>query len=74
MANRTVKRGEIWDSGVQVEYKWGDFDLLVFNVIWGLFGAKNTILKTLLLSHYDSFSAKQFICVSFDSSHKTLEI
>ncbi len=37
MANRTVKRGEIWDSGVQVEYIRGDFDLVVFNVIWGSF-------------------------------------
>ncbi len=39
MADRTAIWGEIWDSGVVAKCIWGTFDLLVFNGIWGSFGA-----------------------------------
>ncbi len=38
-AGRRAKRGEIWDSGTQVTFTWRTFDLVVFEVILGSFGA-----------------------------------
>ncbi len=34
-----AKKSEIWNSGIVVTCIWGIFDLLVFNVIFRLFGA-----------------------------------
>ncbi len=39
MAGRRAIRSEIWESGVIVTRIWGTFDLLVFKVILGSFGA-----------------------------------
>ncbi len=39
MAGCRAKRTEIWDSGILVTHIWSTFDLVVFNVILGSFGA-----------------------------------
>ncbi len=38
-ARRRAKRSEIWDSWILVTYIWGTYDMVVFKVILGSFGA-----------------------------------
>ncbi len=45
MTNGRAKRGEICDSRVLLEHVWVIFDLAVFNVIWGQFGALAIVQK-----------------------------
>ena len=39
MVNRREKRGRVWDSVVLVQHMFGTFDVEVFKVILGTFGA-----------------------------------
>ena len=57
--------------GVLVEHMWGSFDLVVFNVLLGSFGAlgifpDRRFLKRYCYYSYDS-STKLFTCVPCDS-------
>ncbi len=63
MAYHRAKRGEIWNLGLLAERIWGTFDLLVINVIWGLFGR---FAKPYSLDSYGSASSKLFLCVLSD--------
>ncbi len=38
-ASRRAKLTKIWDSGISVTHMWGTFDLVVFKLILGSFGA-----------------------------------
>ncbi len=40
-ARHRAKLSEIWDSWMLVTYTWGTYDLVVFNVILGSFGARS---------------------------------
>ncbi len=63
MANHIAKRGEIWDSGVQVEHIWGTFDLSLQGHSGIIIGdlpifPKIQISKSCFFYIYDSFSSK----------------
>ncbi len=45
MANHRAKWSEIYDSEVLVEHIWDNFDLVIFNIILGSFGALVIFLK-----------------------------
>ncbi len=76
MASRRAKRGEIWDSGVLVQYIWDTFDLSMLKVILGSFIALAIFRKIRFLQRcfcytYASFSCQLFISVPCDRPHKS---